>query len=120
MDNNGHVVRNLLDAWRRQAIDEILGYFTDDAICHPMPMQPLVGKPAIADGLKMIFAQVAVEEFKTLHQLERGDLVMNERVDRFTAGDKRVNLPVMGVFELREGRIAAWRDYFDAAALTPK
>jgi limonene-1,2-epoxide hydrolase len=29
-----------------------------------------------------------------------------------------VALPVMGVFEVHDGRIAAWRDYFDMAAIT--
>lgn len=120
MESNGQLVSKLLDAWRRQAVDEILEYFAEDAICHPMPMQPLVGKGAIGGGLKMIFSQVSVEEFRTLHQLERGEIVMNERLDRFVMGDKRVDLPVMGVFEVRNGKVAAWRDYFDAAALTPK
>jgi len=26
---------------------------------------------------------------------------------------KKADLPVMGVFVLRDGRIAEWRDYFD-------
>jgi limonene-1,2-epoxide hydrolase len=25
-----------------------------------------------------------------------------------------LDLPVMGVFEVKDGKIAAWRDYFDA------
>lgn len=120
MESNGQVVSKLLNAWSRKAVDEILGYFAEDAVCHPMPMQPLVGKAAIADGIKMIFSQVTVEEFKTIHQLERGEIVMNERLDRFIAGDKRVDLPVMGIFEVRGGKVVAWRDYFDAAALSPK
>jgi limonene-1,2-epoxide hydrolase len=28
-------------------------------------------------------------------------------------GGTRVSVPCMGVFELRDGRIAAWRDYWD-------
>ena len=28
-------------------------------------------------------------------------------------GDKRIALPVMGTFELDNGKIARWRDYFD-------
>lgn len=118
--DNGQVVSSLLDAWRRQAVDEVLRYFADDAVCHPMPMQPLLGKAAIAEGIKMIFSQATVDEFKTLHQLERGDIVMNERLDRFIMNGRRVDLPVMGVFEVRGGKVVAWRDYFDAAALTPK
>ena len=30
-------------------------------------------------------------------------------------GGKDIALPVAGVFEVRDGKIAAWRDYFDLA-----
>jgi limonene-1,2-epoxide hydrolase len=43
-------------------------------------------------------------------------IVMNERTDRFKLANGRwAALRVMGVFELREGKILAWRDYFDMA-----
>ena len=42
-----------------------------------------------------------------------GDIVMTERVDHFIVGDKTVSVKCMGVFELRDGKIAAWRDYWD-------
>ena len=32
--------------------------------------------------------------------------------------DRTVSLPVMGVFELADGKITAWRDYFDMAQFT--
>jgi limonene-1,2-epoxide hydrolase len=38
---------------------------------------------------------------------------MNERVDDITLNGKPVTLPICAVFELRDGRIAAWREYFD-------
>ena len=47
-----------------------------------------------------------------------GDVVLTERVDTFQMGDKTVALEVMGTFELRDGKIAAWRDYFDMASWT--
>jgi len=40
--------------------------------------------------------------------------VMTERVDHFLVGDNRVSVPCMGAFELRDGKISAWRDYWDA------
>jgi limonene-1,2-epoxide hydrolase len=43
---------------------------------------------------------------------------MNERVDVFEMGGKHVEVPVAGVFEIRGGKIAAWRDYFDLATFT--
>jgi len=43
-----------------------------------------------------------------------GNTVLTERIDRFTIGGKRVELPVMGAFEVAsDGKICAWRDYFD-------
>jgi limonene-1,2-epoxide hydrolase len=39
--------------------------------------------------------------------------VIVERLDRTKAGDKAVDLPCTGVFELENGKIKVWRDYFD-------
>jgi len=39
--------------------------------------------------------------------------VIAERLDRTQAGDKAVDLPCTGVFELEDGKIKVWRDYFD-------
>jgi limonene-1,2-epoxide hydrolase len=43
---------------------------------------------------------------------------MVERVDRTRLGDKQVDLPCCGVFELSGGKIKVWRDYFDLATYT--
>ena len=52
-------------------------------------------------------------EWEILNLVEAGDIVVAERIDRTTAGDKQVDLPCCGVFEMRDGKIALWRDYFD-------
>lgn len=41
--------------------------------------------------------------------------MMNERGGAFQIGAKRVELPAAGAFEVRAGKIGAWRDYFDLA-----
>jgi limonene-1,2-epoxide hydrolase len=43
--------------------------------------------------------------------------VLNEREDRFEIHGRWVTLPVAGVFEIRDGMIVLWRDYFDRATL---
>ena len=47
-----------------------------------------------------------------------GPVVMTERVDVFKLPDKSIALPVMGTFEVRDDKIAAWRDYFDMNQFT--
>jgi limonene-1,2-epoxide hydrolase len=53
-----------------------------------------------------------------LHLAVRDDVVLTERIDTFKVGDKVAALPVMGTFEVRDGKISAWRDYFDLAQIT--
>jgi len=43
---------------------------------------------------------------------------MTERVDVFKLPAKSFELPVMGTFEVSEGKISAWRDYFDMNQFT--
>ena len=42
---------------------------------------------------------------------------MNERVDWIELkGGKKAELPIMAAFEIRGGKIAVWRDYYDMAS----
>ena len=51
-------------------------------------------------------------------QVFSGDVVINERVDRFHIGDGWLELPVAGFWEVRDGLITLWRDCFDMSAYT--
>ena len=44
--------------------------------------------------------------------------MLTERLDRFEIGGKWIELPVMGSFDLRDGKIENWRDYFDMKQFT--
>lgn len=105
--------------WADPDLETILSYFTEDAVYHNIPMAPAEGLPAIRDLLPMMLDGMEGIDFVVHRQVADGNLVMNERTDvmRRTNGG-RVELPVMGTFEVRDGRIAAWRDYFDLATVT--
>jgi limonene-1,2-epoxide hydrolase len=111
--NNEQIVRDFCAAWRRRNIDELLGFFTADAIYHNMPLEALKGLSAIRETLSMFMTPAEDIEFELLAIAAAGDVVFTERVDRFTMMGRAVALPVAGVFEVRGGKIAAWRDYFD-------
>jgi limonene-1,2-epoxide hydrolase len=42
-----HVVNQFLATWPRGDIEEMLGFFADDAIYHNIPLEPAVGTEAI-------------------------------------------------------------------------
>jgi limonene-1,2-epoxide hydrolase len=111
-------VRDFCAAWEAMDQQRILDSFTDDAVYHNMPMPPATGKDAIKALLGFILGPASSAKFDIKHIVADGDTVLTERIDTFQMGDKTVALEVMGTFELRDGKIAAWRDYFDMASWT--
>jgi limonene-1,2-epoxide hydrolase len=109
------IVRDFCAAWTRRDIPELLGYFADDAVYHNMPLAPATGKDAIREILNLFVPPATTIVFDMLHVASAGSVVFTERVDRFVIAGKEIALPVAGVFEVRDGKIAAWRDYFDFA-----
>jgi limonene-1,2-epoxide hydrolase len=107
------LIRDFCAAWERRDVDALLAYFAPDAVYHNMPLEPVRGHAAIRDVLNVFVPPASKIRFELLAVASRGDLVFTERMDRFTVGGKEVALPVAGVFEIRDGKIAAWRDYFD-------
>ncbi len=107
------IVTDFCAAWESKGIDEILEYFTDDAVYHNMPIAPVTGKDAIRATLESFSGGIDKIEFVVLNMAVNGNNVLTERVDVFTGADKTISLPVMGTFEIVDGKIAAWRDYFD-------
>lgn len=88
-------------------------HFTEDAIWWNSPWQPVRGRAAIRETLRRGAERMTALPWEIRHIVADGDVVMTERVDYFLVGDNRIRVPCMGVFELRNGKIAAWRDYWD-------
>lgn len=107
------VVREFCAAWARRDMDELLSYFAPDALYHNMPMAPAHGHDEIRGVMELFVPGSEEIEFEILHIASVGEVVLTERVDRFLMDGKRVELPVAGVFEIRDGKVAAWREYFD-------
>ncbi len=96
-------------------VDRLASYFSDDAVYHNMPMAPAEGIEAVKAALGGV-SQMTSKGWEVLHSAASGDVVLNERIDRFEVGGREISVQVCGVFEIREGKIARWRDYFDLAS----
>jgi limonene-1,2-epoxide hydrolase len=99
--------------WSNVDADEIGEFFTDDAVYHNIPMDPITGRDAIKSFIAGFAGGAEQIDFRVRNIVADGDVVLTERVDVFVMPNGKVELPVMGTFEVRDGRIAAWRDYFD-------
>jgi len=107
------LIRQFLEACVRADPDEFASYFCEDAVWWNSPWRAVEGRDAIRETLRRGAAQMTALPWDVEHIVADGDIVMTERVDHFRVGDNRVSVPCMGIFELRDGRIAAWRDYWD-------
>ena len=108
------IIREFCASWPERSVDRFLDFFTEDAVYHNMALEPVTGKNGIREVLNLFLPAQEIQA-EVVHLAARGNLVFTERIDRFRFGDKRVALPCAGVFEIRDGKIAAWRDYFDLA-----
>jgi limonene-1,2-epoxide hydrolase len=107
------VVRRFCAAWGTQDLDTIIGFFTDDAVYHNIPLAPVVGPAQIRATIEGFSGGVESIEFRLDAIAADGGTVLTERLDIFRFANGQIDLPVMGTFEVVDGKIAAWRDYFD-------
>ena len=113
------IVRAFCEAVRRRDAKELVGFFSADAVYHNIPIAAVTGPAEIEKVLQQFLGPASEAEFEIRSLAVRGNTVLTERVDRFTVGDKRIELPVMGTFEVDDaGKISAWRDYFDMNQFT--
>lgn len=111
--NAEKVVLDFLAAWGRGNIDELMSFFAADAVYHNIPVPRVSGAAAIREAFVGFAKLMSAIEIENLHVASYGNVVFTERIDRFRSPTVSLDLPVAGVFEVRDGKIVAHRDYFD-------
>jgi limonene-1,2-epoxide hydrolase len=114
------VVEAFFDAFRRLDTDGALALMADDIVYQNVPFPADRGKPAVARTLKAFSRFVTGFQVEMRHIAARDGVVLTERVDILTGPLLLLDLPVCGTLEVRDGRIALWRDYFDLAGASAK
>ena len=114
--SNSDIVRDFVEAFNSNDLDRIVSFFSSDAVYHNIPVDPVQGSDAIRAVIQGYTAAASKMDW-VIHQLAETPegVVLTERTDNFQFGDRQVSLRVMGAFEIADGKISAWRDYFDMA-----
>jgi limonene-1,2-epoxide hydrolase len=111
--NADETVTAFCKALTRNDLDGAMKLVAEDCVYHNIPLDPVRGAAAIRAALEGFVQMLGAIEIDTKRQAAVGDFVMNERIDSFTPpGKSRFGLPVAGAFEVKNGKIVAWRDYF--------
>jgi limonene-1,2-epoxide hydrolase len=125
MESPIDVVRRFCAAWSDNlATPELAAFFTDDAVYHNIPQAPITGRDAIANTIDSFIRPgppgIESIEFRVINIAANGPVLMTERVDVFKLSNKSFDLQVMGTFAVNDGKINAWRDYFDVNQFTSR
>ena len=118
MPSAEQVVRDFCAAARTRDPEVLRAFFSDDVVYHNIPMAPAEGIEATMAVIDMFLGMCDALEFQVHHLASDGETVLTERSDIFTINGKSAPLPVMGAFHVADGKITAWRDYFDMAQVT--
>ena len=118
MSDNVKVIEEFISAWSNLDAEELVGYFTEDGIYYNMPTQPIQGRDNLVQFIGGFIASWTKTTWDTVNIVGAGNVVIAERLDRTEVGDIKVDLPCCGVFEMEDGKIKVWRDYFDMATFT--
>ena len=118
MPSAEQVVRDFCAAASTRDPEVLRAFFSDDVVYHNIPMAPAEGIDATMAVIDMFLGMCEALEFEVHHVASDGSTVLTERTDVFTMKGKSAPLPVMGAFDAVDGKITAWRDYFDMAQVT--
>lgn len=119
-DANLTLVRAFWDDLYRRDYTALAARFTSDALYQdvPVPAGDVVGPEAIIRKLRVGFDRVGRHEHEIRRILADHTSVMTEHTEvwHFDA-EHTATLPFVTVHEIRDGRIALWRDYWNFETL---
>ena len=111
--SNLDVVREFIESWSDLDAARLADYFTEDGTYFNIPAKPVTGRAQVQGFIEAFLATWTETTWDILNMAEHGDIVFCERLDRTKTTQGDVDLPCVGVFEMRDGKIHVWRDYFD-------
>ena len=110
--NNDSIIRSFVDTFASRNADLLAPFFTDDIVFENYGDPVIHGRPALVKMWAGVFANFVEVKFETVNQAVEGDVVIAEQVHGLGLRAGRL-APIknLAVYEMRDGKIAAWRDY---------
>lgn len=110
--DNAHIVESFLTALQDQDFDTLDSLLADDVVYENVGLPIIRGRARVVKMMRGMEGRASFE-VKFHRNVAEGAAVLNERTDALIIGPLRLQFWVCGVFEVHDGRITLWRDYFD-------
>jgi len=112
------VVHEMMDAWKNSDWRKVGDLFAEDGVLWSMMAEPVRGRDAIYKRIAALGEGVqGGVMLDVTHMGVIDGLVFMERTDRFIYKGKAGSVPVVGILDVRNGKVQEWREYYDRASL---
>ena len=110
--DNDALVRAFVQAFSSRDAALLSPFLHGDVVFRNYGEDEVHGRTRLLEVWAEVFRNFAQVEFKTVHQAVNGDVVIAEQIHGLALpGGSLVPVMNMAVYEIRDGLIAAWRDY---------
>jgi limonene-1,2-epoxide hydrolase len=106
-------VTAFLAALERLDVDAALALGAPDMVYQNVPLRPARGIGSVERQLRGMMRNCTGFEARVTHMAADGPVVLTERVDVLRFRAVEAEFWVCGTFEVLDGKITLWRDYFD-------
>ncbi len=112
--HNDTFIRQFIETFEKKDAALLGPFFAEDIVFENYGDAEIQGRDQLIDMWANIFRNFAQVRFETINQAVSGDLVIAEQIHGLGLSGKQV-APIknLAVYEIRDGKIAAWRDYTD-------
>lgn len=115
--DNAHTVEMLLSSLQAQDADGAAAVLDENLVYQNVGFPTIRGRARAVKLFRAIEGRLGFEV--KMHRIAvNGSSVLTERTDVLQFGRLRLQFWVCGVFEVHNGRITLWRDYFDMWDMT--
>jgi limonene-1,2-epoxide hydrolase len=112
------IVTDFLNGMQEGDIETVIALAADDIVYSNVSLPTIRGKDRFSKGVRAYYRHhlgFAV----VVHRIAgNGSSVLTERTDALMLGPFRMQFWVCGVFEVENGQVTLWRDYFDWRSTT--
>lgn len=107
------IVIRFLEALEQQNYETISELLAPNIAYTNVSLPTFRGKKLVFSLIKTVLRKGTALQVKKLNVSFNGNVVLTERIDVVIIGPLHVGFWICGKFEVENGKITVWRDYFD-------
>ena len=114
---NVQAVMTMLEKWHALDLDGAVNMFTEDGAFHSMMREPYKGREVLREFMGKLFGGMSELTLDVRSEGVSGNTVILERFDTWVFNGKYGEIAVVGVYDVENGKIKEWREYYDYGVL---